>query len=301
MWDVVIAVGYVVIVLALRLRWLATTGLLLAGVIVFAWLSWRTRPRPRATRSAAAFLEATRDQRRRVDKDKRPTLVIYVPGLGTNATPRTLLNNRWLWDEHEENPLPVREILPPPNGRRFFGLSPDLGSPAYVAKTVEAIVEEARYPNARILLVGNSRGAGVLARAVCTDAVRAVGAKTIVTVVFLVGPYESLWNTLRHRHGVLGACCLTPIAMCAGFLPASLHLEAMQLPWPLLFVTSKGDTEMPPDAVHRAAVRLNGRRNFVTHLATAPHSIIGASDRELLWVRTACDTMLSLPAKDVDV
>lgn len=293
MWDVIVEVAYVFVVLTLRLHWLAAVSLIAAGVVVRMWGTWRTQKRA-PPRSAAAFLADTRDKRRRVDTDKRPTRVIYVPGLGTDVTPRALLDNRWLWDEYEEKPLPVREILPPPTSRRFFGLSPDLGSPAYVAKTVEAIVEEARSPNARILLVGNSRGAGVLVRAVCTDTVRAIGPDIIVGVVFLMGPYESLWDTLRHRHGRLAACCLTPLAMGAGFLPASLHMDDTQLPWPLLFVTSKADTEMPPAAVHRAATRLGGLTKVVPELATAHHSIKAAPDSELLWVRAACDSMLTM-------
>jgi len=257
----------------------------------------------------------------------KPTRVLYIPGLGealiypkpSRPGQRPLLLYRWLWDTPGASPLPARMIEPP------AGWHIDLGSPAYVASVLDAIEAELLgKPHARLLVVGNSRGAGVLLYALTyaglqRPKLRAVLGQ-IVGAVFLVGPFDSIEQTLGHRYGRWAEWLATKdpwLAVAHGephrfewlartfpFAnrfdgPGRFPLKDMgkwtaeiPLPFSVLFVTSKADTALRPAAVRAAhdAVRVGvDKKKMLLELTAAPHSLLWADDIDLLAIRHACD------------
>jgi hypothetical protein len=211
----------------------------------------------------------------------RPTLVVYLRGLGDFANGAAA--NRWLWDVADAPPLPVRQAEPP--------TELDLGTDEYVDAVVPLAREELDKEGARVLFVGNSRGAGVLLKAL--DRLRRtppLWKGNVAGAVFLSGPFDDAEHVAVHRYGSMAGKWLARyVVPRLGFRPLTMPPPADPLPYPCLFVLSKGDTSLSPDGIRAAHVAAGGT---LVELVNAPHSMIWATDADLLTTRRACDTML---------
>lgn len=185
-------------------------------------------------------------------------MVIYVPGLNV---PRWMVwTVAWLWADSVATPPLVVEVRTP-WWRPWFS---DLGTPYYVGAVREAIM--AQPVGARIWLVGNSRGAGVVLKAA-----DGLGDLRVTRVIALMGPYDSVRGVLTHRFGAWWASVLQPLA-------EQLYAPAELAPMPrkcssttvYKFITSDEDTSLSPEFVKRVAAAVGGD---LLVLPSAPHSI----------------------------
>lgn len=201
------------------------------------------------------------------------THVVYVPGLGTDyVEPPNARWHRWLWDDNNTmQRLPVTVVTPHAAGVA----SSDLGSPTYVTAVVNIVTKLASEGHS-ILLVGQSRGAGVVTRALM-ELIQQPQPPSLLRAICLMGPFDTTDHVLEHRYGRRIAKL---VAWYARRYQPPVHVRASTLAkdagkrWPILFVTSNGDTNIPPSAVEAAAQAFGGKLLILG--PKVPHSLIDA-------------------------
>lgn len=228
--------------------------------------------------------------------------VIFVPGLNAEWVDAERFFS-WLWDKSARSdsvPVPVTTITP--KAARVWRW--DLGTDRYVDAVVDAVREAATNGERRILLVGNSRGAGVVARAlykIRTDETKKIPLSAIAGAVCLMGPYHTVRGVVAHRYGRW----LARVPLLVPFLTRVLRFQPeSQEPapdahlvgetWPVLFVTSTGDTNIPADAVDHVAKGYRGRLMVLGR--EVPHSILDCREvKPLVDIRVSLDLLRREP------
>jgi len=193
------------------------------------------------------LLHLLRGSMQYLDEEQLPTHVVNIPGLGQPSFPGPWC--RFLFDGHPDGTtLPEYIYVPPPG---WF----DLGTDAFIARVHETL--RALPATARIALVGSSRGAGVALRYILHH-----HDPRIQCLLMLNGPFFTAGDVLRHRLGEgLGTWLIEQLKPYIG--PENLAQLIFTDPlfqqpekWPrLLFVTSDGDTNLPPRDVKQYASR----------------------------------------------
>jgi len=213
----------------------------------------------------------------------RPAVIIYVPGLNDRLSTTTTWS--WLFGGGVE---PRVVIVPPPALWLWDG---NLGDERYVEAVRREISKVPAAESRRIALVGSSRGAGVVLRTMLF----LYDPSRIMAAVMMNGPFTNITDVCNHRY----PAWLAPLVIrAAPWLYSPLRLDDLApvpgLP-PLLFVTSKGDTNLPPAGVRHMAEKHGGR--LLELGPGAPHSLLLAPLEEKIRLQDWIVEQMTLPLK----
>ena len=209
---------------------------------------------------------------------RKPSAILYIPGLGAPAF--TGYGFNWLWGGDAKAAPPVYPVSVP--ARQKGSPHINLGDEAFVQ---DVLAEWARLvktlgPNAQIALVGSSRGTHVALRILAEhgDLLK----PHLHTALLLCGPMRNVKDAVEHRLGVGLAGILLPWIYRVASPLTLEHLPTLRDPWiqeRLLIVATQGDAVLNHEDMVACAVR-NKARHLVLG-PTTPHSLAFASLPEL--------------------
>jgi acetyl esterase/lipase len=179
----------------------------------------------------------------------RPNVIVYVPGLGAGWMDGS--HHDWLFGGTRAGAARPRIISVSPPRSWYM----NLGDDDYVSDVLDALERIGERERDSVALVGSSRGAGVV---LATLAAQQPETARIMAAVMLNGPFTTVRDVLYHRYGRVG----TWVAPLVELFCSPAQLDTLPVPAalpPLFFVTSAGDTNLPPDGVKATAKRWGGR------------------------------------------
>ncbi len=224
--------------------------LLCTGFVLFAYILWLLIDMRRAHA----------ELRKCHVTAKPPKVIVYVPGLGAGWMDAS--KHDWLFGGGADAAPRVVSVQPP------RGWYMNLGDDDYVDDVLSALDDIPQRDRDRVALVGSSRGAGVVLATLASQQAGNIG---LMAAVMLNGPFATVAGVMEHRYGRIGRW----VSPLVEFFCSPARLDTLAVPVrlpPLFFVTSTGDTNLPPEAVKATARRWGGKLLELGN--DAPHSLL---------------------------